>query len=149
MVIQNLITKVFLIVVLLLDIARFKYTPHWVCLDKLYESVNTYSKEQISRGFLFCFNKIEPDLQFYSSEISDNNERLIPNNRTNFEFVNSPKDFQDMKHFISNYDSVSKVHEVEEIPEFYIRLCISYLVSKEWMTNTNNQVNDYYKSKYK
>lgn len=135
---------------LLLDIARFKYSPHWVSLDKSYESVNTCSKNDLTqRGFLFCFNKINPDLNFYNLEIKDHEEGIIPINHTNFNFVNSPKDFEDMKYFLSNCDSVNSVHRLNEIPECFMRLCTSYLISKEWMVNTNDQVNTYYNGNHK
>lgn len=49
---------------LLLDTARFKYPPHWVDMDLLYDSMQTIDKDtQKPRGFIILSKKLSKSIK--------------------------------------------------------------------------------------
>ena len=117
--------------------ARYKYSSHWVDLHKFYEAIDSIDKDQNSRGICIVLNQINIDKEFYKGE-KDHNE-------TRHFIVNSLMDIHQYKNHLQN--NTNQTHGVVDFPDFFISLSIVYLIFRENIINSNEDVKCYYQSK--
>lgn len=127
--------------VLMLDIARYKYPPHWVDIEKLYKATDTMEPMGIPRGFLVVMNQIEVD-QLFFQRLKDSNESVI-------RIKNNSLDVQAFKEHlesVSPFDARRDFECIKDFPDFFINLVIIYLIVKDHLMNIDLDVHNYYTS---
>lgn len=102
--------------------------------------MNTCPENEVPRGFLFFFHEIHPDFQFYSCK----DKTFILENKTKFLIKNSKKDLDNLQIYLTSFHQED---DFDFITDSFIRLSLSYLLTKEWMIKNFVEVSEYYSSK--
>jgi hypothetical protein len=111
-----------------------------VDIDKLYDSLNTFSEtSNIPRGFLLVSKDIQIDLDFYLGKSEQNN--MV------FEITNSIEEVKAYGEHVEVVkhckDNISNL-KTDNFPEYFIHLSIVFLYVRARISKTHNVVNQYY-----
>lgn len=122
--------------------ARYKYSPHWVDFEKMYEAINTLGDNETPRGLMLIIKSGEIDEDFYS--------RKSNTNRTQVNIRNSIDDAKKFKNHLGKSDCDKKIEDLSfenEEAHFFFHLSTMFLIIYELQIKNHDVVKKYYKGK--
>lgn len=127
--------------VLLLDTARFKYSPHWVDADLVYGAVDTMDPDGFPRGFILVMLPVDVDAAFFRG-LRRSHAGALP-------IVNNCSDVQNYLSLVEGAPAgalPAGLRLEPRFPDFFVDLALVYMAVRSQLVSVDADVERHYAS---